>query len=205
MARPDTTGVILCGGAGDRMGGADKPLRCMCGRPLIERVLASLSTQTSALLIVANRSQAAYSAYGHAVVDDGRYAGMGPLAGIAAGMAAARTEWVLCVPGDAPLLPPDLTQRLYRALTVAQDEIAVVHDGGGRQPLCSLLPRTLSGDLEAYLDSGGSAPRTWLGFHRVAQADFSGWPRWAWSANTPQEWAQAEHALNASQQPESPA
>ncbi|MBL6750826.1 MAG: molybdenum cofactor guanylyltransferase [Nevskia sp.] len=195
--KSDITAAILCGGAGDRLGGVDKPLRLMDGRTLIARVLERTVPQAAAALIVANRSREAYAAFGHAVVDDGRHAGKGPLAGIAAGLAAARTEWLLCVPGDAPLLPPDLAARLHRALVSKRADIAVVQDGAGRQPLCSLLPRDLLADLEDYLAGGGTAPRQWLTRHRVAEADFSDWPRWAWSANTPAEWRQAEHQLRA--------
>lgn len=191
------TAVVLCGGAGSRLGGEDKPLREMLGRPLLGRVLAQLGAQAAPVIVVANRNQEAYAAFGCAVVDDGRHAGRGPLAGIAAGLATARTDWVLCVPGDAPLLPPGLLGGLRQALQVEDAEAAVVRDSGGRQPLFCLLPRGWHGELTAYLDGGGSAPREWLARHRLAEADFAAWPGWAWSANTPEEWAAAEQALQA--------
>src|SRR5882762_3211872 len=187
-----TTAVILCGGAGERMQGLDKPLHLLLGKPLLEHVLKQLQPQAEAVVVVANRQRDAYTAHAATVVDDGPYRGRGPLAGIAAGLNAADSEWVLCVPGDAPLLPPDLLQRLQLALQRDRADLAVVNDGSGRQPLCCLLPRRLLADLQAFLDGGGDAPRRWQSRFRVAEADCSDWPRWAWSLNTPEEWAAAE-------------
>jgi len=191
-----TTAVILCGGAGERMGGLDKPLQPLLGRPVLERVLECLRPQLDVVVIVANRRQDTYAVHGAPVVDDGGYKGRGPLAGIAAGLAAAGGDWILCVPGDAPLLPPDLLQRLRQALQRDAADLAVVNDGSGRQPLCCLLPQRLLADLRAYLDIGGAAPRLWQDRYHVAEADCSDWPRWAWSLNTPEEWAMAEQHLS---------
>jgi len=190
------TAVILCGGAGERMRGLDKPLHPLLGRPLLEHVLDRVRQQVDAVVLVANRQPQAYAAYGTKLVDDGIYKGRGPLAGIAAGLAAADSEWVLCVPGDAPLLPPDLLHRLRQALQGDAADLAVVNDGSGRQPLCCLLPRRLLADLRLYLDEGGDAPRRWLARYRVAEADCSDWPRWAWSLNTPEDWAMAESQMS---------
>jgi len=189
------TAVILCGGAGERMQGADKPLRPLLGRPLIERTLDCLRPQVRELILVANRAQREYAAYGVKVTDDVVLRGRGPLAGIAAGLAAASTDWIVSVPGDAPLLPDDLVAHLEGALADEQAELAVVHDGGGRQPLCALLPRRLLPELLAYLDGGGTAPRQWQAQHRVAEADYAHWPQWAWSLNTAEEWSFAEAQL----------
>jgi len=191
-----TTAVILCGGAGERMGGLDKPLQPLLGKPVLERVLERLRPQVDVLVVVANRQQEAYAACGVPVVDDGNYKGHGPLAGIAAGLAAADGDWILCVPGDAPLLPPDLLQRLRQALQRDAADLAVVNDGSGQQPLCCLLPQRLLADLRAYLDGGDDAPRLWQDRYHVAVADCCDWPRWAWSLNTPEEWAMAEQHLS---------
>jgi molybdenum cofactor guanylyltransferase len=189
--------VILCGGDGTRMQGIDKPLQPLAGRPLLQHVLDVLRPQADDLIVVANRRHEDYTAYGLKLVDDGAFRGRGPLAGIAAGLAAASSAWVLCVPGDAPLLPPDLLQRLQAALLRDDAELAVAHDGQGRQPLCCLLPQRLHQNLLQFLQQGGDAPRLWQERHRVAEADCADWPRWAWSLNTPEEWATAEARLGA--------
>jgi molybdopterin-guanine dinucleotide biosynthesis protein A len=190
------TAIILCGGESRRLGGIDKPLRPLLGRPLIEHVLDRLRPQVDKVILIANRNRETYAAYGHEVVDDGAYAGRGPLAGIAAGLVAAQTDWVLCVPGDAPLLPENLSTGLHQAIAAHNADLGLVHDGAGRQPLCSLLPRRLLPDLRTYLDGGGDAPRDWLAEYQVAEANFAHWPRWAWSLNTPEEWNTAESWLN---------
>ena len=189
--------VVLCGGKGSRLGGVEKPLRELLGRPLLDRVLTALRPQAQELVIVANARHEAYASRGTRLVDDGTYAGRGPLAGIAAGLAAAANEQVVCAPGDAPLLPPDLVAALQAARRHAGAEVAVVHDGGGWQPLCCLLSKRLLPDLQQYLDGGGDAPRDWLRRHRVAECDYSGWPRWGWSVNTLQEWSLVETELRA--------
>lgn len=188
--------MVLCGGAGERLQGVEKPLQALLGRPLLEHVLERLRPQVGELVLVANRRLEDYAALGLNVVDDGAFKGKGPLAGIAAGMAAATSEWVLCVPGDAPLLPDDLAVRLEQARTRGRADLAVVHDGSGRQPLCCLLPRRLLPQLRDYLAGGGSAPREWQARYRVAEADYAQWPRWAWSLNTPEEWRFAEAQLS---------
>ncbi len=193
--------MILCGGNASRLGGTEKPLRDFLGRPLLERLIERLRPQVDALVLVANRQAQAYAAYGDPMVDDGAYRGRGPLAGVAAGLAAAGTKWVLCVPGDAPLLPPDLLSRLRTALHRSGADLAVVHDGQGRQPLCCLLPRRLLPELLDFLDQGGDAPRLWQDRYRVAEADYSDWPRWAWSLNTPEEWTMAESLLSQWKEP----
>jgi molybdenum cofactor guanylyltransferase len=193
MTRPDT--VILCGGAGARLGGIDKPLQALAGRPLFERVLERIAAHAGDIIVSANRNAADYAAYGLRVIDDGRHAGRGPLAGIAAGLAAATTDDVLFVPGDAPLLPDDLAIRLDDARRRSGAGIVHVDDGHGPQPLCCLLPRALLGDLERYLDGGGSTPREWQAGHGAVAAGFAEWPRWCWSINTPEEWQNAELRL----------
>ncbi|MBA4286160.1 MAG: molybdenum cofactor guanylyltransferase [Xanthomonadaceae bacterium] len=194
MTRPDS--VILCGGAGQRLDGVDKPLEPLAGRPLFEHVLQRIAGQAGEIIVSANRNAAQYAGYGLRVVDDGRHAGRGPLAGIAAGLAVANAGDVLVVPGDAPLLPDDLAVRLDEARHRAGAAIAFVDDGHGPQPLCCLLPRALLADLQRYLDDGGSTPRDWQARHRAIGVSFAEWPRWGWSANTPEEWQDAELRLS---------
>ena len=117
IARDAITGLILAGGRGQRMGGRDKGLQLYDGRPLAAHVLARLAPQVGAVLISANRNHAAYSALGADVVSDETQDFAGPLAGMLSGLRAAKTEYVLTVPCDSPLLPDDLALRLTAALT----------------------------------------------------------------------------------------
>jgi molybdopterin-guanine dinucleotide biosynthesis protein A len=121
------TGLVLAGGRGRRLGGADKGLLALHGRPLVVHVRDRLSPQVQALLISANRHAADYAALGVPVLGDAA-AGLppaadgqprGPLAGMLAGLRHAPTPWLACVPTDAPALPADLVQRLAQAAAQA--------------------------------------------------------------------------------------
>ncbi len=190
-----STAIILCGGQARRLGGVEKPLQAMAGQPLIERVIEQIQPQVPSLLISANRALDDYRRLAAQVVDDGEYAYCGPLAGIAAGLAASAAGLVLCVPGDAPRLPPDLLARLSTVRDAKHVDLAYVDDGNGPQPLCCLLDTALLPDLRNYLDAGGRTPRHWFARHTTAAANFDDWPRWAWSTNTAAEWLAAERHL----------
>ena len=119
------TGLILAGGRGTRMGEADKGLVELFGQPMVAHVAARLRPQVDRLLISANRNPQAYAAHGTVVSDDpadGNAAG--PLAGVAAALAAARSSWVVTVPCDAPFFPIDLVVRLGAALGLGADPAA---------------------------------------------------------------------------------
>ncbi|MBK1723446.1 molybdenum cofactor guanylyltransferase MobA [Thiocystis violacea] len=171
--REAVTGVILAGGAGRRMGGLDKGLVEVAGRPLVEWVIDALSPQVGTLLISANRNLPAYAAYGFAVVQDTGPGLNGPLAGMLSAMRAATTPWILTLPCDTPHPPVDLRSRLARALIDAEADLSVALDGQRRHSVHALLPVALADHLAAYLHSGGRKVESWQAQHRVACADFS--------------------------------
>lgn len=172
----DITAVILAGGRGSRMGGRDKGLVLLSGRPMVAHVLDVLKPQVGNIVISANRNQSRYASFGFPVISDELEGYQGPLAGILVALKQADTGWVLCVPCDVPALPPDLVQRLVQVLEVQPGELAVVHDGAKLQPAFALMPAHLRGDLEAYLNRGERRLRQWCMSHRLALADFSDMP-----------------------------
>jgi molybdopterin-guanine dinucleotide biosynthesis protein A len=179
--------VILAGGMGRRMGGQDKGLLRLHGRPLVARVVDALLPQVGSLLINANRNLDSYRALGHPVVQDTVGDFFGPLVGMASAMQAAATPYLLSVPCDSPLLPGDLCARLYRTLKSADAHISVAHDGSRMQPVFALLRRELLPDLLDYLRGGGRKIDTWYGRHRLALADFSDRSDAFLNINTPEE------------------
>ncbi len=190
MKVPDTsqvTGVILAGGRGRRMGGGDKGLVELAGRPLIEHVLDGLRPQVGALLININRNHERYAAYGEPLVDDTLTGFQGPLAGFAAAMQAVESSWILTVPCDGPWLPPDLLSRLSRALQQDDAELAVAHDGERLQPVYALLPVSLYPSLNAFLDAGDRKIDLWYAKHHMATADFADCPEVFNNINTPEQ------------------
>ena len=170
--RHDITGVILAGGRGRRMGGADKGLVTVRGRRMIEYVLDALRPQVGTILINANRNLDDYRALGVEVVPDTLDGYLGPLAGLASAMPAARTPYLVSVPCDSPLLAPDLVARLYDALARADADIAMAHDGGRAHPVFALLKRDLLDSLRDYLAGGGRKVDLWFAQHRLATAYF---------------------------------
>jgi molybdopterin-guanine dinucleotide biosynthesis protein A len=172
--RQDITGVVLAGGRATRWDGRDKGLIQVSGRPMISHVLDALAPQVGQVIINANRNLDEYRAFGLPVVTDASRDFLGPLAGIASGLAAARTEWVAITPCDSPLLAADCVGRLVSACEDdARTDIAVAHDGERIQPVFALIRRGLLEDLDAYLESGGRKIDLWYGQQRMQLVDFS--------------------------------
>lgn len=188
MSRVGITGVVLAGGRATRWDGRDKGLIEVSGRPMIGHVLEALEPQVEQVIINANRNLDEYRAFGVPVVTDARGDFLGPLAGIASGLAAATTEWVAIVPCDSPLLAADCVDRLASAR--AQDEstdIAVAHDGERIQPVFALIRRRLVEDLDAFLGSGGRKIDQWYGQQRMQLVDFSDRPDNFVNVNRPED------------------
>jgi molybdenum cofactor guanylyltransferase len=181
------TGVILAGGRGRRMGGLDKGLIELDGRPLIEWVFTALAPQVGGLMISANRNQEIYERYRLEVVTDTRPGYQGPLAGMLSTMEAAGTGWILTVPCDGPFIAPDLVRRLTEAMIEDKADLAVAAVGGRLQPVYTLQPVELAPDLLRYLGAGGRKVEDWLTRHRLAVANFDDQPMWFTNINSPED------------------
>ncbi|OZG40140.1 molybdenum cofactor guanylyltransferase MobA [Aeromonas sp. A35_P] len=185
--------VVLAGGRATRMGGADKGWVELAGRPLIDHVLDRLRPQVDEILINANRSQARYQALAPVIGDDNPDY-LGPLAGMQAGLAAARHDWVLFVPCDGPALPRDLMARFRAALT-PQTELVVAHDGDWLQPVVALLHKSLLPSLSAALAEGERKIDIWFARHQMAVVSFADQPDAFINLNSPDELAAYEARL----------
>ena len=176
IAAADITGLILCGGRGSRMGGADKGLQNYHGMPLAMHALMRLSPQVSEVMINANRNLAAYESMGVAVWPDPVADYPGPLAGWLAGLEHCQTPYMLTVPCDTPGFPADLAARLAQALTRESAEIAMaatMENGHLQlQPVFCLLDTMLLESLMAFLNSGERKIDRWTARHRCATVVF---------------------------------
>ena len=153
--------VVLAGGQGRRMGGADKGLIDYRGRPLVEWVLAALTLQVGELVISANRNLEAYAAFGYRVLPDTLPDYPGPLAGVLAALDAVTADWLLVAPCDTPHLPPDLAARLLAAARQANAVLAVAADPVRVHHSCFIVRCDQRDHLEAYLARGERAVRHW--------------------------------------------
>ena len=166
MDRAAVSGLVLAGGRGLRMGGVDKGLQAFRGRPLVDHAIARLAPQVAEVMVSANRNADLYAQRGVRVLADPSADFPGPLAGMLAGLRAARTPWLAVVPCDSPLLPVDLVERLANGM--AQDARgAVVERFAGRgefrlEPVCCLLATSLADDLARSLDAGDRKVESWL-------------------------------------------
>lgn len=195
-AHPETFGVILAGGLARRMGGGDKPLRLLAGRPMLSHVIARLSPQCSGLAINANGDAARFQAFGLPVLPDTVADHPGPLAGILAAMEASPLPFVVTVPGDSPFLPPDLVTRLHAAREAAGTALACAASGGFSHPPVALWQRSLAPELRAAILAGERKIDRWTARHGVATASWADGPADPFfNANTPEELAEAEALL----------
>ncbi len=157
-------GLVLAGGQGSRMGGVDKGLEAYLNRPLVDHVIQALAPQTDSLLISANRNLDRYRAFGHTVVEDADQNYHGPMAGIAAGLAAlteSHYEFALVSSCDTPNIPNFMAERLHSKLVSSPAKTAFVHDGQQRQNLHCLIKREAWENLILYYQDGGRAMYKW--------------------------------------------
>ncbi len=154
------TGLILAGGQGSRMGGADKGLVDYRGSPLVGHAITRLAPQVDAMIVSANRNIERYTAFGIPVVADLIPGYSGPLAGLHAGLHACRSPLLVCIPCDAPRFPNDLVARLTAALRQAPAAYAITRERS--HPVFLACRRDLRDDLENYLKSGERRVGHWL-------------------------------------------
>ncbi|MGK5078184.1 molybdopterin molybdotransferase MoeA [Janthinobacterium sp. HLX7-2] len=178
----DITGLILAGGLGTRMGQCDKGMLPLHGQPLVRHVLQRLAPQVGQLAINVNDHADAYTRFGLPVWPDMLPGHLGPLAGLHSGMQHASTPYLLTVPCDSPLLPPDLAARLAAGLIehnadlaiAVTDELDAASGATVRRPhpvFCLVKTSALS-QLDAYLASGERRMRTWHGLLKLAEVLF---------------------------------
>jgi molybdenum cofactor guanylyltransferase len=168
-------GVILAGGLARRMGGGDKPLRHLAGKPILAHVMERIRPQVARLILNANGDPARFASWGLPVVADPMPDFPGPLAGVLAGMrwAAANAPEaadILTIPGDTPFLPRDLVERLVAGRS--QQPIACARSGDRIHPVIALWPVRLADDLAQALTSGTRKILAWAEGHGLASVVF---------------------------------
>jgi molybdopterin-guanine dinucleotide biosynthesis protein A len=149
--------IVLAGGRSTRLGGGDKSLITLGGRPLLLHVLNRLRPQADKIAISANGDPSRFAQFGLPVLSDTIEGYLGPLAGLLAGMEwaqAAGAELIASVPTDSPFIPDDLTARLMTA--AGPDRPALAASAGKRHPVVGLWPVALAGRLSDFLRSGAT-------------------------------------------------
>ncbi|MPS49815.1 molybdenum cofactor guanylyltransferase MobA [Methylobacillus sp.] len=181
------TGIVLAGGKGTRMGGANKGLLEFHGRPMVAHVLHRLAPQVDELLINANREIERYRQMGYPVIQDEISGFAGPLAGLHAGMQHAQHPYILTVPCDSPLLPSNLAKRLINALIERDADIAIAKTGTQAHPVFSLCRKALLPKLELFLERGERKMTEWIAELDSIEVSFTDQAPAFTNINTPEE------------------
>jgi len=169
------------------MGGVDKGLQPLRGKPMVQWAIERLAPQVDEVLINANQNIDTYAAFGHRVIPDeiGGYAG--PLAGLHRGLSEAVHELVATVPCDSPFLPLDLVARLRAAMDLENAELAVARTGEQLHPVFCVCRTTVLQRLTAFLESGGRKIDAWYSALRVVKVPFDDQPDAFSNINTESE------------------
>jgi molybdopterin-guanine dinucleotide biosynthesis protein A len=202
MAEAPVLGVLLAGGLSRRMGGGDKCLRLLGGRPILERVIARAGPQVDALLLNANGDPSRFAAFGLPVAADVVEGFAGPLAGVLTGMEWAKAHrpdaaWIATIATDTPFFPRDLVARLRAAVAAEGADLACAASGGQAHPVFGLWPVRLAGELRrAVVAEGMRKIDAWTARYRLATVEFPVLPVDPFfNTNRPDDLAAAERLL----------
>jgi molybdopterin-guanine dinucleotide biosynthesis protein A len=169
-------GILLAGGKSSRMGGGDKCLRPLGGKPILAHIMARLRPQVADMIINANEDAQRFAAFGLPVVADSVSGHAGPLAGIQTGLAWIRanrpdSEYGVTVAADTPFFPEDMVQR-FIAERGNRPALLVARSAQGVHPVIGLWPVVLADELEDSLKQGARTARAWTEQHKAIEVDF---------------------------------
>lgn len=200
--RAPVPGVILAGGLSRRMGGGDKTLKLLAGKPMIDLVIDRLAPQVSRIAINANGDPDRFAPRDYPVIADVVGDHSGPLAGILTAMRWAienepAATHVVSAASDSPLFPDDLVARF---LDRANDErtIVMARSQGNHHPVFALWPVALADTLEAWLESTDTLKvMAFVRDHDLVFCDFDdiGGVDPFLNVNTPEELAELQEIL----------
>lgn len=158
------------------MGGGDKSMRLLGGRPILARIVERLRPQVGDMVINANGDAARFTEFSVPVVPDAISGFAGPLAGIHAGL-----DWVkhnrpgvthaVSVATDTPFFPADLVQ-CFLAARGEGGRLCVARSNAGTHPVIGLWPVELVSELEASLEAGERKAGKWVAEHGATDVFF---------------------------------
>lgn len=196
------TGLILAGGQGRRMGGADKSFLMLAGRSLIAHVIARARPQVDHLLINSNGDTARFLQFNVPVIPDCVPGFQGPLAGIFAALAWSRQNhpnaaWLATFPNDSPFFPADLVARLIDAARERGARVASATSAGQHHPVFAvwstaidMTPEEIFDQRQIHRVDAGLAlfPNTQVAFDVADYDPF-------FNVNTPEDLTMAERLM----------
>ncbi len=194
----DVGAVVLAGGLARRMGGQDKGLVMLAGKPMASYALQTLMPLVGQCVINANRNGDAYATLlpqGVAVIADSRSGHLGPLSGLSSAIDFLDTDYVLMCPCDSPFMQSGLITDLIAQCKFHDADIAAAHDGERLQPVFCVVHRRVKSALDAFLDSGERKIDRWFNAHELVAVEASQYGQSFRNINTEDELAIAEKDL----------
>lgn len=173
------TGVLLAGGLGRRMGGGDKPLKTLAGRPILDLVIERARSQVNHLVLNVNSETAQFEGYGLPMEPDVIEGYAGPLAGILTGLEWTGREfpdvdWMVSFPTDAPFFPLEMVECLMGVVEKHNADMACAMSNGRTHPVFALWPVRLVNELRAAMvnDDMRKIDR-WTAQYDIQHVDFA--------------------------------
>ncbi len=203
-AHARAVGVVLAGGLARRMGGGDKGLLELDGRPILDHVIERLAPQVRLVIVNANGDLGRFARWNRPVAADVLPDNPGPLVGVLTGMDwvvanLPGVEWIVTAPTDAPFLPADLVDRFFDTMDKKNADMACAVSGGRRHPVCGLWPVSLRMELRrALVGDDVRKVDVWTADYEVADVEFASDPIDPFfNANTPDDLDEAHRLLAA--------
>ncbi|MBV7479993.1 molybdenum cofactor guanylyltransferase MobA [Pseudomonas sp. PDM31] len=150
--------LLLAGGRGQRMGGQDKGLLDWQGEPLIAHLHRQTRPLTDDLIISCNRNPQRYAAYADQLVHDDEGDFPGPLAGIRAGLKAARHPHLLVLPCDVPRVDAALLTSMRESAGQHPDQPLMLRHDEHWEPLLCVIPVALRAEFDKAWNEGERSP-----------------------------------------------
>lgn len=168
MNKENITGVILAGGKSSRMG-SDKGLLEFRGSRMVERIVVALKPQVNSIMIISNSDN--YDYLGYPVYRD-LIRDCGPMGGIFTALSYSKTDGILVVSCDLPLVRETVFKSLVEA--AGQSEMVIpVHGTGQTEPLCAIYRKTCAATFGRLLEQGNWKIKDSLKYFNVSRIDFS--------------------------------
>lgn len=178
------TAVILAGGASRRMNTQPKALLTWRGLRFIDHIVSQLRDQADTIAISSNQTEP-FASLQLPILPDPFSDRRGPLAGMLAGLRFSTTPLTLFTPCDSPSISPQLSARLYQALTANAADVAYASSGGDAHYLFAMMRSDLHAALANHLDRDDYAVHRWFATLKLVTADFNDQPEYFLNINTP--------------------
>ena len=188
------------------MGGGDKCLLPLAGKPMLTHIIDRLRPQVSDLVLNANGDVSRFAAFGLPIVEDRLGGQIGPLAGVHAGIEWAvanrpGSRFVVTAATDTPFFPPISWRGFWQVWKEAKPKLLVARSEEGVHPVFGLWPVSLALAIETSLAAGMRKVQAWVREHQAEEIFFPSREMGGrridpfFNLNRPEELAEAEVLL----------